>query len=90
MTDSVGWGYLIIINELAFLAFVLDKWRAVRGKWRIKERTLLLLALAGGAAGGLCGMYLCRHKIRTAKFSYGLPAMLLIQLFIGFLIWKRV
>lgn len=87
--DSIGWEYLIIINGLAFFAFALDKWRAVQGKWRIKESTLLLLALAGGSVGGLCGMYLCRHKTRKAKFSYGIPTILFLQLLIGYLIWNR-
>ena len=32
--------YLIIINLIAFLAMFIDKKKAQKGKWRIKESTL--------------------------------------------------
>lgn len=74
--------YLILINIVTCLLFGLDKHRAVRGQWRIRERTLLLLAAAGGAAGGWAGMYLFRHKTKKARFFVGIPAMLVVQIFL--------
>lgn len=67
--------YLIIINVAAWIAYGLDKWKAKAGKWRIPERTLLLLALIGGSAGALAGMLLFRHKTRKTKFVVGVPVM---------------
>lgn len=67
--------YLIVINVAAWLTYGLDKWKAKAGKWRIPERTLLLLAFAGGSAGALAGMMLFRHKTRKAKFVAGVPVM---------------
>lgn len=71
--------YLIIINVAAWLVYGLDKWKAKTGKWRIPERTLLLLALIGGSAGALAGMMLFRHKTRKARFAVGVPVMFVIH-----------
>lgn len=54
---SITTFYLILINLIGFLSMGLDKSKARRGKWRIKERTLFLIALVGGSTGSLCGMY---------------------------------
>ena len=58
----------------------LDKLRAVKGEWRISERSLFLLAAAGGSAGALAGMFLFRHKTKHMSFRIGLPLILLLQL----------
>lgn len=72
-------GYAAAASLCAFFAFGWDKRCAVRGKWRVRERTLLALAAAGGAAGALLGMYVFRHKIRKNKFRFGVPALLILQ-----------
>ena len=71
--------YLACINAAAFFAFAADKARAALGRWRVREAALLALALAGGAAGALAAMDLCRHKIRTPRFAWGVPALLAAQ-----------
>ena len=48
--------YLSVINFLTWVTYGLDKGRARSGKWRIPERTLLLLSLAGGSLGALAAM----------------------------------
>lgn len=71
--------YILAVSFLTWILFGLDKWKAIHGKWRIRESTLLGLSLIGGAAGGLAGMYLFRHKIRKMRFQIGVPLMLLVQ-----------
>lgn len=78
--------YLLAVNLLTFLAYGLDKWKAVhngqRSKHqsrRIPEASLLLLALLGGSLAALLAMRLFRHKTLHKKFRYGLPAILLVQ-----------
>lgn len=71
--------YLIVINIVTWIAFGLDKWKAKTGKWRIPERTLLLLALAGGSLGALAGMIMFRHKTRKAKFFISVPVMFVVH-----------
>lgn len=71
--------YLAVVNVVTFAGFCIDKRRAVRGAYRIPERTLLVLSLAGGALGGLAAMRLVRHKTRKWYFAWGLPLFLLVQ-----------
>ena len=41
-------GFLAAMNVAAFAAYGSDKYRSMHGQWRIRERTLLLLALLTG------------------------------------------
>ncbi len=83
MFGSVVLFYLAGVNLAAFAAFGIDKWKAVRHRWRIPEATLLGLSLIGGALGGLAGMRLFHHKTRKARFFVGVPVMLALQLGLG-------
>ncbi len=72
--------YLAIINIIAFFAFGIDKWKARKRRWRISEYSLLMLAVVGGSVGAILGMRVWRHKTLHAKFRYGLPVILLVQI----------
>ena len=69
--------YLVIINLISLLAMWTDKQKAVKGAYRIPEKTLFLLCIIGGAAGGTAGMFLFRHKTRHWYFRYGFPLLAL-------------
>lgn len=71
--------YLVIINILGFLVMGLDKRRAVKGKWRIPENTLLMFTILGGGIGTIAGIYVFRHKTQKAKFTIGMPAILILE-----------
>jgi uncharacterized membrane protein YsdA (DUF1294 family) len=83
-------GYLVIVNILAFLLMGIDKHKARKGAWRIPERTLFLSALIGGSLGANLGMQLFRHKTKHRSFVIGMPAILIIQLILGFLLYHVV
>ena len=68
--------YLLIINALGFLLMLVDKWKARKNRWRVRESTLLLIAALGGSVGSLAGMYLFRHKTLHLKFTLGIPLIL--------------
>ena len=72
--------YLAIINIATFFTYGLDKWKARRNKWRIREAALLLLAVLGGSIGAFVGMKVWRHKTQHKKFKYGVPTIIIIQL----------
>lgn len=72
-------GYLLAVNLAAYLQMGIDKKRAREGRWRIRERTLLLTAAAGGSVGAALGMINFRHKTKHLKFTLGVPALLLLH-----------
>ena len=71
--------YLIVVNLLTWIIYGIDKWKAKRRAWRIPERTLLLLAAAGGRTGALAGMLMFRHKTRKLKFMIGVPVIFVVE-----------
>ena len=73
---------LIVINIVTFLVYGIDKWKAKRSKWRIPEATLLGLTVIGGSIGAWLGMKVWHHKTMHKKFKYGVPVIIIIQLFI--------
>ena len=80
--------YLLIMNFLTWVIYGLDKGRAKSGKWRIPERTLLILAAIGGSVGALIGMLMFRHKTRKAKFVILVPVLLVIHCVLVGLVWQ--
>lgn len=71
--------YLLIINLTGFFTMFLDKQKARRGKWRIPEKTLFLLAIIGGSLGTTLGMHTFHHKTKHWYFKFGMPLILIAQ-----------
>ena len=72
--------YLLAINVATFVTYGIDKWKAKKAKWRIREASLLLLAVLGGSVGAWLGMRVWHHKTQHKKFKYGVPAIIVVQL----------
>ena len=81
-TNKILLYYLILINIITFIAFALDKLKAVLGKWRLKIITLLGLCFIGGSIGGLLSMYIFRHKTKVNYFTFGIPIILVMQVIV--------
>lgn len=77
--------YLTIINFISFILFFIDKNKARRDKWRIKESTLHTVGFMGGIIGSIAAMILFHHKTKKRKFVV-ITAIAL--LFNAFLIYK--
>ena len=75
--------YLIVANVVTFFVYGVDKWKAKRSKWRIREAALLLLAALGGSIGAWLGMKVWRHKTMHKKFKYGIPLIIILQVAIA-------
>ena len=82
--------YLLGINLLTFLVYGIDKRKAKKGRWRIPEATLLLLAVVGGSIGALLGMRVFRHKTKHKKFLIGVPLILLAQIVLVYFILTKI
>ncbi len=74
------WVYLIVINLVGFFVMWLDKRRAKRGEWRIKETTLIIIAALGGGIGTIAGMYTFRHKTQKVGFVIGVPLITVLEI----------
>ena len=82
--------YLLLINAVAFLLMLVDKIKAKKNRWRIRERTLFGSALLGGSIGALLGMYTFRHKTRHLSFTLGMPAILIAQIALAVWIFLKI
>ena len=78
--NSILLFFIIGINVITFVVYGIDKLKAKKGKWRIPEATLLLLAIVGGSIGAWCGMKVWHHKTMHKKFKYGVPMILIVQI----------
>ena len=72
-------GYLLAVNIASFLLYGIDKYKAKKGKWRVSEATLLMMAVIGGSIGAWSGMRLWHHKTMHKKFKYGIPIIIILQ-----------
>lgn len=73
--------YLIIINVITLIIFGIDKLKAIKEKSRVRNTTLFGLAILGGSIGALIGMYIFHHKTKTWYYIYGIPLILIIQIY---------
>jgi len=62
--------YLVLLSLITFIAYGVDKKKAEKGKWRTKEKTLLLLSFFGGAFGGYPAMLVFRHKTKAEHWYF--------------------
>jgi uncharacterized membrane protein YsdA (DUF1294 family) len=83
--------YFSAIGLLAVILTIHDKRAARKHQWRVRERTLLLVAALGGSVVMLATMLLIRHKTRHAKFMVGIPAIIVLQTaLVILLVWWRM
>jgi uncharacterized membrane protein YsdA (DUF1294 family) len=61
--------WYLFASVAAVLAYRADKSAAENNRWRVKESTLHLLALAGGWPGAFIAQKLLRHKSRKGSFQ---------------------
>ena len=81
--------YFSALSILTLILYVIDKVKAVRGGWRISEKTLLFCSFLGGAVGGYLAMYLARHKVRKWYFHAVNILGLLWQVgLLAYIAWK--
>ena len=72
------------------MLMLVDKRKAIKNRWRIPERTLILSALFGGSIGALLGMYTFPHKTKHLKFTLGIPAILIAQISLAIWIFQKI
>ena len=79
------WGflsYMLLMNFLGIVVMREDKRRARKQMWRIPEKILWFVSLLGGSLGSWMGIYLYRHKTKHWNFVIGMPAIVLVHMFL--------
>ncbi|WML40794.1 DUF1294 domain-containing protein [Neobacillus sp. OS1-2] len=70
----------VVMNIAGLFIMGVDKKRARKHQYRIRERTLWLVALFGGAIGTTAGMQIYRHKTKHTSFKVGFPVLAIVEL----------
>ncbi|MBO4921126.1 MAG: DUF1294 domain-containing protein [Lachnospiraceae bacterium] len=81
--------YLVIMNIVGVAVMGIDKSKAKRGAWRIKEATLFLVSLIGGSIGTWAGMYIFRHKTKHIYFVIGMPLILILHIALAVFLFNK-
>ena len=68
------------LSVLTFMMYWQDKWAAQKGQWRTPEKTLQMLALAGGWPGAVLAQQWLRHKTSKASFQVTFWTMVSINM----------
>lgn len=80
--------YLLAMNLIGLAVMGIDKHRARVRAWRIPERTLFLVSIAGGSLGTWLGMYVFRHKTKHWYFVVWMPVIAAVHA--GILVWLHI
>lgn len=75
----------VAASAVCFMAYAMDKSAARAGRRRIPERTLLLMALAGGWPGAVLAQQWLRHK--SSKPSFRVRFHATVALNVGAFAW---
>ena len=80
--------FFAVMSIIDFILYGSDKKKAVRHERRIRERTLLLFGVFGGAPGGILGMLAFRHKTKHWYFwVVNIAALFILSAVLGFAIY---
>ena len=68
MPISTLLGVCVVLSFITFLVYAIDKRAARQRRWRIPEKLLHLLGVAGGWPGALAAQQVLRHKCSKRPF----------------------
>lgn len=77
---------LAVFNVITFFYVGADKKRSREHDERIPEVNFFVLSIFFGSLGILAGMFFFHHKTKKFNFVFGISALLLEQLVLGWLI----
>lgn len=81
--------YIVFFSLITLCLYASDKKRAIKGKNRIKEKTLLFFTILGGAFGAVIGSNVFRHKTDKGYFSLVIYSSFIMQLAVLFILILR-
>lgn len=82
--------YIVIMSLRMIILFKKDKKLAIKNQIRIKEKTLLLGTILGGAIGSFLGRILFHHKTDKVYFSIVILLNIICQIALLFILFYEV
>lgn len=79
---------ILAMNLISFTMFFVDKRKAIKGKNRISEKSLLLSAFLFGSVGAFLSMQIFRHKTQKLKFKILVPLFFVLQMVCIYYLYK--
>ena len=80
--------YILFINLISFIIYYIDKKRAIKNRYRIPEKVLILFCIIGGSFGCTLGMNIFHHKTKHLKFI--IINYLFLTLLVSFIIKQSI
>ena len=90
MTLWLLWGIWAAVNLIVFALYGVDKRRAIKGAWRIPEKTLLTGTWLLGGVGAWLAMRTFRHKTKHRAFQVSAPIGAILSLLLMLLASARL
>ena len=83
-SSKVLLAWYLVIGAATFVVYAKDKRAAINGNWRVPEKTLHILSVAGGWLGALIAQDKLRHKTQKQPFRaiYWLTVVINVAVFI--------
>ena len=78
--------YVVIVSLIEIAVTAIDKINAKKHKRRVPESDLMLIGALGGSVLMFVTMLVIHHKTKHLKFMLGLPAIIILQAAVAFLI----
>lgn len=78
-------GFYAVMSLVTYVIYAWDKAAAAQGRWRVRERSMLLCEFLGGWPGAACARKIMRHK--TRKTSYLVWSWIIIFAHVAFWGW---
>lgn len=80
MNIKIALIYFVVINLLGAIINIEDKIKAKHNNWRIKESTLWIIAILGGAPLSYITMRIIRHKTLHKSFMIVFPMLAIVDI----------
>lgn len=80
--------YILFINILGFGLMKLDKYYAIKNKYRISEKTFFVISALLGSVGVYAGMYTFRHKTKHLSFTVMVPVLFIFNILTVYAIFR--
>ena len=82
------WIIYVMLNVISFALYGIDKRRARKNRWRIRESVLLGFTWLMGGVGAWLGMRTFRHKTKHTAFVVSAPLAAVLQ--VALMVWATL